>query len=721
MGSTLTFPAFGKADLSNCEREQIQVPGMIQPHGALLVVNEPDLRIVQASANAAAFLAIEDGVIGRLLVDIPGNLAASIAPHLGQPLRAIPLAVRCEVGAEGRAFDALLHRPPEGGLVVEVEPAASGIDVAGHVENALSTVVGCSTLRALCDDAARIFKSLTGYDRVMVYRFDEAGHGEVFAESREANLEPYLGNRYPASDIPQIARRLYERNRVRLLVDVDYEPVPLEPRLSPLTGRDLDMSLCFLRSVSPIHKQYLKNMGVGATLVASLMVGNKLWGLIACHHYQPRFMPYALRAVCELFAEIVATRIVALESFVQVQAELSVRRLEQRMLETIARDGDWKRALFDRSRALLEPVRAAGAALVFENEVLTTGDVPGTAEIRLLGQWLDTRPRFDVFHTASLGVDEPAFRSFAAVSSGLVAKPISNSSGEYLLWFRPERVRTVTWAGDPRKPMIIGNDPADLSPRRSFAQWHQVVEGTSDPWTIPDLSAARLIGESVNDVVIQFRAVRMLIAQNQLAAVTRQVRDASVPTVVADTMGRILVANGAFDRLAASSRTSYTSVLDLAGLFHKSADVRVALQEMLTHRKSWRAEVTLKGLVAEPRPYLVRGDPVYASPERMLGYVILMSDLTDAKAAEAARRRFQEGVIERNRMLQAVPDSQHDLLLRNLLVSVFGNAQLAALEITDGTDPSRMPEMLDSVRASMSRTAQLLEYLVWHSSRVRKG
>lgn len=720
MTSSLIFPAFGQADLSNCEREQIQIPGSIQPHGALLVVREPDLVIIQASANANEFMGIVLPIEGRSLADIPGNLAERIVPHLGQPLRAIPLAVRCDIGAERRPFDALLHRPPEGGLVVELEPAGPPLEVAEHVEHALTTVVACSTLRSLCDESARIFKALTGYDRVMIYRFDDAGHGEVLSESKEPALESYLGNRYPASDIPQIARRLYERNRVRLLVDVNYEPVPLVPSLSPLTGRELDMSLCFLRSMSPIHTQYLRNMGVRATLVASLMVGNKLWGLVACHHYSPRVVHYGMRAVCELYAEIIATRVVALESFVQVQAELSVRRLEQRMLETIARDGDWKNALFDRSRALLEPLRATGAALVFESEILAAGEVPGTGEIRDLCRWLDTRPRFDVFATASLSIDEPEFQAIADVASGLVAATVSTSPGEYLLWFRPERVRTVTWAGDPSKPMVIGNDPADLSPRRSFAQWHQVVERTAEPWSIADLTAARLIGESVTDVVLQFRAVRMLIAQNQLATVTRQIRDAGVPTVVVDTMGRILIANGAFERIFGKGRAGFSTVLDIAGLFENAVDVRNALQEMLAHRRSWRGEVTLrKSSGDETRAFLVRADPVYSAPDVVLGFVMLLSDLTEAKEADAARRRFQEGVIDRHHMLRSAPDSSDELLFRNLLVSVFGNAQLAALEITDGMDAGRMPDMLDSVRASMNRTAQLLEYLVWHSGKAR--
>ncbi len=281
-------PAFGQAGLSNCEREQIQYAGSIQPQGALLVVREPALEIVQASANARDFLAIDEEILGWLLDDLGGDLARRIRPHLNDPLNVIPLVLRGRVGRSNQRFDILLHRPPAGGLVIEFEPVGPAVDFFSRVHDSLQAIIDSSSLRKLCDETARIFKEIAGYDRVMVYRFDDEGHGEVFSEQCESDQEPYLGNRYPDSDIPQIARRLYERNRIRLLVDVDDTPVPLLPRLSPLTGADLDMSLCTLRSLSPIHLQYLKNMGVKATLVVSLLVGGRLWGMVACHHRTPR-------------------------------------------------------------------------------------------------------------------------------------------------------------------------------------------------------------------------------------------------------------------------------------------------------------------------------------------------------------------------------------------------------------------------------------------------
>ncbi len=719
-GVTLGTPAmsaFGEATLNNCEREQIHLAASIQPHGALLVLSEPALLVVQASVNAHAFLGLDRPLLGRTVDSFCGDLARRVRPLLGDALTDVAVPVRCLIGQPAAPFDGLLHRPPGGGLVLELERAGPLVDLSRHVERAFQSILTAPVLRTLCDESARLFRDLTGYDRVMVYRFDDEGHGEVIAEQCLPHLESFLGNRYPASDIPQIARRLYERNRVRVLVDIEYEPVPLEPRLHPDTRQDLDMSLCFLRSVSPIHVQYLRNMGVRGTLVVSLMVGGRLWGLISCHHYEPRFLHFEFRAVCELLAEAIATRIAALESFVEGQAELAVRRLEQRMIEAISRDGDWRNALFDGAQSLLQPLSATGAALLYDGQVLTAGEVPGTAQLRAIGAWLDARPRQPVTATASLGLDEPSFEALIPMASGLVATPVSRSPGEYLLWFRPERLRTVTWGGNPFKPMQIGETPADLSPRRSFAQWHQLVEGTSDPWSHADLTAARLIGETVTDVVLQFRSVRVLIAQDHLEQVSRQVRQSDQPVVVADANGRVLLTNEKLRRLLPAAAVGLHHLDSLLPFFSDPAEVRRRLWDLLRHKRTWRGEVRLETESGDSRPLLVRADPVYSSPERVLGFVMLFTDLTERKAADAARRQFQDGIVGGHRAMVGRLDSQADLIFQNLLSSVVENAQLAALEITDGVDVARMPSRLESVQASVSRATEVLARLIWHASR----
>ncbi len=709
-------PAFGEADLSNCEREQIQLAGSIQPHGALLVLDERGAMILQASANAAAFLNLGgEPLVGRLFASLPGTMAACVREQLDEPLHRQPVAVRGRIGEPALEVDGLIHRSADGGLIIEMERAAAPIDLRGPLDSASQAILNASSLRVLCDETAVLFKALTGYDRVMIYRFDEHGHGEVYSEERETHLEAFLANRYPASDIPRIARKLYLQNRVRLIVDVDYTPVPLVPRLSPSTGRDVDMSMCVLRSSSPIHIQYLKNMGVRATLVVSLVVAGELWGLIACHHYDPLFIPFQLRALSELVAELVSTRIAALESFVHSQSELVVRRLEQRMVEAIGRDGDWRMALFDGSQTLLHSLNATGAALIYEGQVQSAGDVPSTPQLRDIAAWLDRRPREPVMMTASLGADEPRFADLKSIATGLLATPISATPGEYLVWFRPERIRTVTWGGDPTKPVIVGADPAQLSPRLSFAQWHEKVEGTSDPWTPADRSTAKLISGTIADMVLQFRSVRMLIAQDQLETLSRQVRLSAQPMIVASASGRVLMINEAFEGLLPPGHRSLQLLEDLPQFFAEPLALRRQLDDLVRHDRAWRGEVSLENVSGVTKPLILRAEPVYAALDRRLGYLLHFDEIAERRAAETARRHFQDGMIDRRLLRATRLDPAGDRDYQTVLSSVVENAQLAALEITYGVDAERMPRMLESVRFSVGRSAELLEQLIWHA------
>jgi chemotaxis family two-component system sensor kinase Cph1 len=224
----------------------------------------------------------------------------------------------------------------------------------------------------------------------------------------------------------------------------------------------------------------------------------------------------------------------------------------------------------------------------------------------------------------------------------------------------------------------------------------------------------------VADVLLQFRSVRMLIAQNQLEAVTHQVRLSEQPVIVADADGKILLINEAFGRLLKTARPPLTQLEDLPALFADAPEVRRRLHDLVTHLRTWRKEVRIYVSPGETKPLLLRADPILSSPRRAFGFVILLTDLTDRKAMESARRKFQEGIIERHRIAAVRLDSDADLVFQNLLRPIIENAQLAALEITDGVDMARMPRMLESVKSSVTRTAELLEILIWHATRSTK-
>ena len=377
-------PAFGQADMTNCERELIQFAGSIQPHGLLLVLHEPQLRIVQASRSAGRWLGWPlDSLLLRELHELGGDASARVRALCDAGDLHEPQPLRCSVGET--VFEGALHRVGADTLVLELEPVdplppklhsvqIDGTQLLRSLGTAVQRISEAASIGVLTDGVVQQLRDIVGYDRVMVYRFDPDGHGKIIAEARDPRLESLLGHRYPATDIPQRARELYLRNRVRVLVDVHYEPSELLPQRPSGGGGagprgELDMSLCYLRSMSPLHLQYLKNMGVTATLVVSLVREGKLWGLIACHHYQPRNLPYAVRAACELLGEALSTRIAAIENYTRAQVALQVRRLEQRLIEATSTEGDWRLALFRNPRTVLQPLDATGAVLFHDGEV----------------------------------------------------------------------------------------------------------------------------------------------------------------------------------------------------------------------------------------------------------------------------------------------------------------------------------------------------------------
>ncbi|MEK8031259.1 GAF domain-containing protein [Ideonella sp. DXS29W] len=694
-------PPFGQADLTNCERELIHLAGSVQPHGLLMVLSEPALEVVQASANTAAMMGLAvDDLLGRALASLGGTAHERLRRLIASQDLSEPVPLQCTLGSghSPGCFEGSAHRHPGGGLIVELEPSPPA-DRLSHdqllrkVSAAVQRFSAAASIGALTDAVAQCVHDLTGYDRVMVYKFDQDGHGKIVAEVRDPRLESLLGHHYPASDIPQRARELYLRNRVRVLVDVHYEPVPLVPRLLPTTGQELDMSLCHLRSMSPLHLQYLKNMGVTATLVVSLVREGRLWGLIAAHHYSPRHLRHAVRAACDLLAEVISTRIAAIETYAHAQVAILVRRLEQRLVEATSIEGDWRLALLRNPRMLLQPLEATGAALFHEGEVLTSGEVPSTPELRALMQWIDEQNHEPPFACSSVGQQNPALESLTPTASGVLAVKLSTTRPDYLMWFRKEQLLTVTWAGDPHKP-VIGDSPLDLSPRRSFAAWSELVRGTALPWTSSEIALARAIGVALVDIIVQVHAVRLLIAEHQLVQVRATVQASREPVAIAGVDGRLLFASDAFSQLVAGSLPPAT-LDDLAACFTEPAQLRQALEALRTAHQPWRGEMALRRAGLPDLPLGVRAEIVPGRDGTLLGFIVMLADLSDTQRAAAARRQLELS-------LQPV-ERDADEVIRAILT----NASLAAMDIADGPGGPSVAPLLNEVEASTQRATAL--------------
>lgn len=715
-------PAFGQADLTNCERELIHFAGSVQPHGVLLAVQEPGFEIIQASANCAALLGIPaEDLLTLPLAHLGGDIDRRLRRLAAQGSLTEPEALRCraEVGGRECEFEGAMHRIPGHVLLVELEPVGIDGDLGIETVNlpsqkllellgeAVQHVSSASTVGTVADATVKACRNMMGYDRVMVYKFDPDGHGKIIAEARDPRLDSLLGHHYPSTDIPQRARELYLRTRLRVLVDVNYEAAPLVPRQLPGADGDLDMSLCHLRSMSPLHLQYLKNMGVSATLVVSLVREGRLWGLIACHHYSPRNLRFAVRATADLLAEVASTRIAAIENYAYAQVAIQVRRLEQRLVEATSTEGDWRVALFRNPRTLLQPLDATGAALFYEGEVLTAGETPSAPELRELMGWIESTPFDGLFNCASVERANPSLDALTPTASGVVAVKLSASRPDYLMWFRKEQLSTVTWAGDPTKP-IVDNDPLKLSPRRSFAAWSEIVRGTAVPWSASELALARALGAALIDIIAQVNAVRLLIAEHQLAQIRATVSESNEPVVIADAAGRTLFANRCFFQLSGRAEESTPPLAEAATLFTKPDLVRKIFASIAEERRPWRGELALDLGHGASVPVSLRAELVPARDGSVLGYFLILTDLTDTQRAALARRHLETSLSQAVQR-QETPGggAGEDIGAHDVFGAIMSNASLAAMDITDGNMGSTVVPLLEEIEASTRRAAAL--------------
>ena len=550
-------------DLDDCAREPIHLPDLVQPHGVLIVLSE-SLRVAQISANADRLLNVVAGdALGQSLAELIGDEPAKTVARLLEQDRLESNPVRaCAASVGGRGFDVVVHRNAANGsqVIVELEPVetdpadrrAGVLEGFDALRGGLARLGDAGSLQAMCEGVCGQIQRLCGFDRAMVYRFDPDHNGQVVAEAiapqKAGQIEPFLGLNYPSSDIPAQARALYLRNWLRLIPDIEYEPVGLVPptnaaNLERNSGRRempgrLDMSFATLRSVSPLHVEYLKNMGVRATMTVSLVQSVRgeqtLWGLIACHHYhEPKFVPFTTRAECELLGQVLSMQISRREAEEAAQGLAKRRRLVSLMAGRLADPAvDATAALVDGEANLMDLIDCGGAAVVSGQTIRTLGRTPDLKSVREIAAWAAARcygkPEDEgsappltsaTFETDRLGEAEPRFACFADVASGVLVAPLAPGGGEAILWFRPEASAVQTWAGDPDKhvEVQIENGQIRLSPRKSFEKWQRDVRGRSLPWQPGEIAAAAELRGAVVEATLS-RAEQLARLNEQLAS-----------------------------------------------------------------------------------------------------------------------------------------------------------------------------------------------------------
>ena len=723
MSDPVSHPAFGTADLTNCERELIHLAGSIQPHGVLLVLDEASLTIRQVSANVPSLLGGSvETLLDARLDQVSAPLADAVRPLLTPDGLDRPVPLRCRlVGPNGdvHEVEGMLHRVPLQGIILELESVADLLrehdigTLPRRLQSIIAEIASASSIEVLCQTMASEIKALIGYDRVMVYRFDPDGHGEVVAEVREPSLEPYLGLHYPSSDIPHRARELYLRNRVRVLADTRYSPVPVVPRLSPATDMDLDMSMSVLRSLSPIHIEYLCNMGVTGTLVASLMKDGRLWGLVSCHHYSARRLPYQLRAACELLSDVFSTRLTALEATAVAHSILMVPRVEKQMVETASVSGDWHQALFGVLRSLMPTFNATGGALLYEGQVLTIGNVPGTEDLSRMCAWIAEESSGPLFHSAALAKREPTFAHLAGVASGVLALRVAPTRLDYMLWFRREQLQTVRWAGNPNKPMDL-TDPNHLSPRRSFAVWTEQVRNTAREWSEQELALAQLLQTSIFDTIQQVQGIRVLIVARQLASVSRMVERSGEPMVILNERDQILLLNLPLRRLLGLGASEVTSLEGLSTHFAHPIALLDTVRQLRRELQPWMGELSLM-VNGEPCAVAVRADAVPSTDGGVLGTILMFTDLSARRAAEDARARLAEA-LENGASGTPLGGLSGVVEFDDMMAAVLANARTAVMSVSGTAAEAIQPGTLKSIESLTRRAAEVAQHMVRFAS-----
>ncbi|MFL9825015.1 HWE histidine kinase domain-containing protein [Rhodoplanes sp. SY1] len=563
--------AGASVDLTNCDREPIHLLGAVQPFGFLIAVAADDWIVTHVSANAAAWLGRDgDDLIGRpldalveaealhslrgLLQGVAGDLVARgfglrLGPGLVCDVAAhIVAADRDTNGARDTVVRDIVVRDT---VVIECEPTTGESDTAASalVRDMITRLRRTDDRRSFFRTAARELRALTGFDRVMVYRFDDDGSGEVVGEAVDPGRGTFLGLHYPASDIPRQARRLYTRNVLRLIADIDARPVPVVS--ASADDPTLDLSMSMLRSVSSIHVEYLRNMGVRASMSVSILRDGKLWGLFACHHYAPHRVAFGRRSAAELFAQVFALALENRERAVEAAFEARAQALHQRLVGTMARESTRFESVVAHLDEMADLLACDGVGVWTGGRATLKGLTPTAEEFSDLVAHIDAQA-FDRVHARyDIGADHPPARAFAERAAGMLVVPLSRPARDYLIFFRREIARTVTWAGDPNAPKVFGPNGDRLTPRKSFDLWKETVTGQSLPWLPVECRIAEQLRVSLLEVILQLSD---LTEEERRRAVARQ------DLLIAELNHRIRNILGLIRGVITQSRDSATTI-----------------------------------------------------------------------------------------------------------------------------------------------------------------
>lgn len=486
-------------NLENCSKEPIHIIGKTQEHGLFLTCDRKGLMICQVGKNAGDIVGVPaEDLLGRridILFSEPDIDKLMVLWEKGE------LSVNFEVEVGEKRFILLAHLSGEQ-CIIEIEPLSTEIKVnlQANLSRILDQLNERKSISELCHSAAGLTKDLFGYDRIMIYRFDAEWNGEVVAENKLPEFESWLGLHYPATDIPEQSRKMFHKNKVRIISNVDYNPVPITPEISPVTGVPLDLSNTSLRAVSPIHIEYLNNMKVGASLTVAIIVKDKLWGLLACHHMKPKFLDFYGRESCRFLVQVLSTQIALKEAREFLEQTNNTQKLKRDLIAQMEEGAEIPVALTEGKVKFTDLVDCGGGAIYFDDKWYTTGEVPNPQDIEDLFFNFLIHQEESIFSTSNLAEVYSKAASYKEMASGVLSLRIAEN--KFLIWFRPEVVQTVSWGGNPNRKAFFNEEKQRISPRKSFDKWIEKVSETSHPWKDFDFGIARAIRENISYLVL---------------------------------------------------------------------------------------------------------------------------------------------------------------------------------------------------------------------------
>jgi two-component system, chemotaxis family, sensor kinase Cph1 len=495
-------------DLRACESEPIRIPGSIQPHGVLVALDPETLQVLQVSENVADHFGVRpEAILGKSVAKlIERDAGERLITDLGRVrLSHVPIYLReihygeCPYHSIAHLADGLILLEFEPSLAAQSEPFR---DLYALTSDFVARLGGLRSGLEVAEVAAEQIRELTKFDRVLVYEFDRQWNGTVIAESRNDSLPAYLDLRFPASDIPGQARDLYRLNPSRMIPTASYTPARLIPERNPKTDKPLDLTYATLRSVSPVHREYMVNMGTAASMSVSILRNRELWGLISCHNREAQAIGFDVRKACEFIGQVVSAQIEAHERNALFADRVRLKTIESELLAHMAHHDNFADGLVHSDTRLLSFANAEGAAVMHEGRCSLIGQTPDHEGIKQIIGWLSKNaPLEDVFHTDQLTTILPAASGFSSQVSGLLAVRISKLHNSYVLWFRPEVIQTVRWGGDPTAPKET--DSQRVHPRKSFELWKETVLNKSFPFTRAEIDAVLELRNAIVGIVLR--------------------------------------------------------------------------------------------------------------------------------------------------------------------------------------------------------------------------